>query len=82
MTEAAAVHATLQATLDEYERANRIGRTAEKAQMNTIAGLLRGGATLLGKPIDVVWPDGPPFGKSNTELADYIEASYMPNERQ
>lgn len=81
MTEAAAVHTTLQAALDEYEKANRIGRTSEEAQMRTIVGLLRGGSLLLGKPIEVVWPEGPPFGKTNAELADWIEGSYTPKER-
>jgi hypothetical protein len=47
------------------------------AEMRVVAALLRGGSTVFGSRIEVVWPDGPPYGKSNVELADMIDRRHQ-----
>jgi hypothetical protein len=71
--EAEATRTTLLAALDRYEAANRMERINRSVQMTTIIELLRGGSLLFGHRVELTFPDGQPFGKTNAELADWIE---------
>jgi hypothetical protein len=70
MSEAEATRAaTLRAALDSYEA----GHSNRDVQMTTFVELLRGGAQLFGYRVELTWPDGSPYGKTNAELADWVE---------
>jgi hypothetical protein len=61
---------------EEIERQvaeSKVYAAREDEQRRIIVSLLRGGSLLLGKRIELCWPDGPPYGMTNEQLVDWLD---------
>ena len=62
--------AALRAELNHHHLAARAGATT---QTRFLADLLTGQATIMGKPVQLTWPDGTPHEMTKAELAEFGE---------
>lgn len=56
--------------LDELTRRAAERQAVARAEFRVILELLKGGCMVLGSRVELTFPDGQPFGKSNAELAE------------
>jgi hypothetical protein len=54
---------------------DRDERRDQQRIQQMILDLLRGDCRILGERVELTFPDGQPFGASNTELADMFDPS-------